>query len=205
LATPHLDLGLVIYEAAQVAERITPSTRADIINSQSLCGQIPGRNRVKDYGAAPNLLQTISAAFTVVIPNAEQTSVFSTRIPALWLASCYTQHLRASRMSLSAEAYVSHFRPSSQLDKVVQDYKTVLALHDVAIVRVAESPPLDLLDRLLDLSSTCENKRSDLVPVPSLNKAPTPAQVAALLEINQSSLSDKDARDARMRLTRGLA
>ncbi len=201
-----LDLGLVIYEAAQIAEHINPEVQTVIISSESLCGQIPGRNGVKDYCAASKLLTTISVAFNEVLPASKLSFFFSTRSPQTWLASCYTQHLRASRMTLSADAYMTTFKPSSKLEHVIAECADALPPGKVFTARIEDSAKtrLGLLDSLLDIAGYPTPRRDRLLSVPNVNKAPSPALVAALLGVNRSDLNDKDARTARMKLNKGM-
>lgn len=201
-----VDLALVIYEAAQVAGRINPQTNTTIITSESLCGYIPGRNGVQDYSAAPQLLTTISAAFQEVHPNADQTFLFSTRAARPWLQSCYAQHLRASRMRLSASAYVKNYASSAQLGGILATVKSTLPSCKVESAQIEDNDKtrLGMLDSLLDLTNLPATKRASLSAPDWINKAPTPAQMDAFLEINQSDLSDKDARAARLKLNKDI-
>lgn len=200
-----LDLALVIYEAGQVAESIPADTKTVILSSESLCGQIPGRNNVKDYRAAPRLMGTLYDAFSEAHPTAKLSFFFSTRDRQPWLASCYTQHLRASRMTLSADNYIETFTPSSDLEKIVRDCVGAVPMCGVVSVRIEDSGKtrLGLLDRMLDIAGYPKTSREALTPVANLNTSPTPAQVAALLEVNRSNMSDTQARAARTALNKG--
>ena len=197
-----VDLALVIYEATQVAERITPDTDTVIITSESLCGQIPGRDNVQDYGAAPRLLSTISAAFDAVHPTAEQSFFFSTRAPEAWLKSCHAQHLRASRMRMTADAYIETYASSAQLDAILNAIKSALPSRKVTAVPVEDTGTsrLGMLDHLLDLTTLQPDQRAMLSPAAWANRAPPPEQLDAFLRINLSDLSDHDARAARLKL-----
>ena len=201
-----LDLGLVLYEAALIAEQINPAPRTLILSSESLCGYIPGRNGVQDYRAAPDLLTAICTAFAQTRPDAKLTFLFSTRSPEDWLESCYAQHLRASRMKLDKQDYVETFRPSSNLTQVVTDCTAALPLACIASIRLEDCAKtrLGMLDSLLDLADYPDSKRSALSPAPVTNRAPSPAQLSALLDINRSGLSDQDACAARLKLNREI-
>lgn len=202
-----LDLSLVIYETAQIASRLNPTTKTVILSSESLCGHIPGRGKVKDYRSAPALLAAISDAFAEIPAEIRLTFFFTLRNPETWLASCYGQHLRASRMKLDAEEYMDLFRPSAQLEKTVADCAKALPSARIATARLEDTAQtrLGFLDPLLDLADYPASKRTALVPAPRANQAPTPAQMAALLDINRSALSDADARAARLTLNRETA
>ena len=202
-----LDLGLVLYEAALIAEQISPELQKIILSSESLCGYIPGRNGVQDYSAAPDLLTTIGTAFSQTCPDTKLTYLFSTRNAESWLESCYAQHLRASRMTLTQQDYLTRFKPSANLTQVIADCRTALPLADINSARLEDCTKtrLGMLDSLLDLADYPEVKRNNLSPVAVANKAPSPAQLSALLEINRSDLSDQDARAARMKLNMEIA
>lgn len=202
-----LDLGLVLYEAALIAEQFIPEPKKIVLSSESLCGYIPGRNGVQDYSAAPDLLAAISTAFAQTLPDAKLTYIFSTRNAESWLESCYAQHLRASRMTLPQQDYLTRFKPSANLTQVIADCMTALPLADINSARLEDCPKsrLGMLDSLLDLADYPEMKRKNLSPAAVANKAPSPAQLSALLEINRSDLSDQDARAARMKLNMEVA
>ncbi len=203
-----LDLALVRFEAARIAEQLAtqPATPV-ILSAESLSGLIPGRDGVQDYGAAPDLMRAITEAFTEALPNAEPVLYFSTRAADTWLYSCYTQHLRASRMRLSAQEYATALAGSASHAPILDQMKAAVAPHPVIVARAEDAPGTRLgrLDMLLDLAGYPADKRDMLTSVDIANCAPTPTQVAELLRINRSDLSDQDARAARLRLNRCLS
>lgn len=82
----ELDLGLVRYEAARLAEEWTHDTV--LLSSEDLSGQMPGRHDLVDYGAAPKLAAAMTETWHTAFPGLRIDWMYYTRAAAPWLASC---------------------------------------------------------------------------------------------------------------------
>ena len=198
-----IDLALFGYEVAQVMEEWDgDDPRPVVISAEDLCGHMPGRDGVETYAATAPLMQTIAETLTAVQPKAAPVFYFSTRGAEDWLASAYAQHLRASRMTLSARAFCDRFRGAADLTSVVEGIAAALAplpVHHCALEQ-SRTRPLGPLDPLLDLLDLPEGLRAGLEPQPPANLA-LPADCAGeLLALNRSDLDDGALRDAKRAL-----
>lgn len=195
-----LDLGLVKYEAALLGEAIGKVPAPIIImSSEDLAGHMPGRKGVKTYGAAPRLMQSIALGLRTAMPDAELQFFFTTRQKETWLASCYAQHLSASRMRLSTKDYVRKFAKSAALDAQVDAIAAAMPDHKVtrAALEDCADRPLGPADALLDVVGFDEKKREKLRASPLEKVAPDAELRAALLALNQSTLGDDELRAAK--------
>jgi len=185
-----LDLGLVQYEAAELATDWVGATGTLLLSSEDLSGHMPGRRGLRSYDAAPKLVTAMVAAWRAVIPDLEITFVYTTRTAAPWLASCHMQHLRATRITLAQEDYVRDFAASADLNDIVDQVRA--AVPDIAVRRFAlEDGPFA---PLLQLAGIPDPLWPDM---PHRNRGEPDSLRAALLAINRSDLSDEDARAAR--------
>lgn len=166
----EVDLALVKYEAAELAQRLCDEQpKTFIISSEDLSGHMPWRHGLRDYGAAPRLMKSISLAFDTVCPEAEQTYLFTTRAREPWLRSCYAQHLRARRMKMLESEYLTRFARSSDLDVIVSKVREALPQHSVLSIPLEDlqGRPLGPADAVLDLIDLTPERRAALVPAPT--------------------------------------
>ena len=191
-----LDLALVSFETAQIAQTLR-GHKGVIISAESLCGHIPGRDG--------DILRSITDAINQSLPQAQLTVALTIRPAAEWLLSCYTQHLRASRMRSTADEYVNEFADCANLAVMAQQIANAVSPSPTHVLdsQASRSRRLGLLDSLLDIAEYPVAKRSALVPATDANIGPSPAQVTALLEINRSTQSHKDVHAARQRIVKG--
>ena len=205
ISRSDLDLGLVKYEAAELAQHLKgDEAHTFIISSEDLSGHLPWRHGLRNYGAAPKLMQAISLAFEMVFPKAKQTYVFTTREPQQWLRSCYAQHLRAARMTLDEKEYITNFAASADLGGAINQIKAGIPQHDVvsAPLEQYQSTALGPMSAILDLLDLSNERRAALVnpTITNLKPAPSDAQQAALLRLNRSEMDDKSLRKARLEI-----
>lgn len=187
-----VDLGLVQYEAAVLADGWDGTV---LLSSEDLAGHMPGRREVTRYDAVPVLMQTVASTFHAVHPDAKVTLAFTTREAAQWLASCHMQHLRATRITLTAEDYAIQFAASAQLDDIVAE--TAGAVPNARVHALPLNGPTDPLTALLALADV---PAGTLPPMPHKNRSAPDALRAGLLDINRSDRSDAEARAARRAL-----
>ncbi|MDF1718585.1 MAG: hypothetical protein P1U75_18240 [Antarcticimicrobium sp.] len=198
-----VDLALFGYELAQVMEEWdADDPRPMLISAEDLCGQMPGRAGVESYAAAAPLMRTVVDTLATLHPNAAPAFYFSTRQTEDWLASAHAQHLRASRMTLSAEAFAGRYRAAADLATVVDGIAAALAplpVHRCALEQ-SRARPLGPLDPLLDLLALPEGLRDSLEPQPPVNPALPPDCLQGLLVLNRSDLDDAALRAAKRAL-----
>ena len=202
-----LHLGLVKYEAALLAESLADDDASTIlISSEDLAGFMPGRRGLRSYGAVPKLMQALVIAFEAALPNDELIFFFTTRAPDAWLHSCYTQHLKASRLPLDRDDYVGRFRGSANLRQVVDAVADALPRHKVMQTALEDHArrPLGPAEALLDIAGMPDSRRTALKYLPRANTAPDDHIQAKLLELNRSSLSQVALRDAKRALLEGM-
>lgn len=189
-----IDLGLLRYEAASLAEHWDGTV---LISSEDLAGRMPGWRGLTGYDAAPVLIEAMVAAFRAAHPQADIAIAFTTRAPGPWLASCHMQHLRTTRMTLSAIEYALKFARSARLSEIVDE--TVALLGDTQVLALPLEGATDPLTALLALAGI----PADTLPsMPHDNRSALPTLRAGLLDINRSDLSHDAARAARRALIR---
>ena len=196
LAQSPLDLSLVTYEAAELAQKWAESDSTILASSEDLAGHMPGRHDLQTYAACPTLLATIAEAFTSVSPRVELHFVFTTRAPEPWLASCHAQHIRASRMTLDAATYATRFAASARLEDIVAKVRSAQP-HPVSCIALEDhaDAPLTPLAALAGLRPPAQAR---LAPVPAANTRADASVLEELLALNRSDLS-RDALAAAKR------
>ena len=203
-----LEMAVFRYELAQAVEGWDDADpRPVVISHEDLCGNMPGRHGVESYAAAAPLMQAVVETLAGLYPQARPEIFFSTRAPGAWLASVHAQHLRATRMTLSAEEFALRYRDAADLDAVVDRIATALGRVPVhrAALEASRGRPLGPLDPLLDLLDLPGDLRTGLQPQPPANTAPPSGCAAELLALNRSGLGEAALRAAKHELLAGRA
>jgi hypothetical protein len=203
-----LDLALFQYELAQLAESWAPDEqRPVLIASEDLCGRIPGRNGLKSYAAAPRLMQVLAETLAAILPAPRLVYFLSTRAAKPWLASCYMQNLRASRITETSAEYARKYRDSANLNAVADRIADVVAPHPLhrCALENSQDRPLGPLDPILDLIGLPRDVRAGLKPHPNANLSLPSSLAARLLELNRSDRTDAAVHAAKQALIRGLS
>jgi len=205
VARDPLEMALFRFE---LAEALQGWDRADprpvLVSAEDLCGNMPGRHGVTSYAAAVPLMRAVADTLAELYAAARPEFYFSTRSPDAWLASCHAQHLRATRMTMSAEEFAARHRPAAELDAVVDRIAAALAplpVHRAALEQ-SRDRPLGPLDPLLDLLDLPGDLRAGLRPQPPVNAAPSPERSAELLRLNRSGLGEDALSAAKQTLLR---
>lgn len=188
------DLGYIRYEAAALAENWQGTL---LLSSEDLAGQMPGRRGLTSYDTTPQILAAMTEGFRAARPEIALAFALTTRSAAPWLLSCHMQHLRATRMTLSAEEYAADYAASADLTGVIA--KIADALPGIAVHELPLEAETDPLTALLGLVGVPPDK---LPAMPHKNRSEPDALRAGLLAINRSDRSDVDARTARKALMR---
>jgi hypothetical protein len=197
------DLGMVKYEAAALMETLQPESADTIIlTSEDLSGHMPGRFRLRGYGAAPHIMRALSVAIKATSPDAEVSFFFTTRSAEQWLRSCYAQHLRAARMVWDEGDYVKRLKPSADHDKILDLVKREVPYNAVldAALEDHAARPLGMAEALLDHLQIDGPRRAALVPSPARKVGLPAALKAELLALNRSDLDDAALRKAKRAL-----
>ncbi|MBB93027.1 MAG: hypothetical protein CML68_00250 [Rhodobacteraceae bacterium] len=195
-----VDAGLIRYEAAELARKLDPQDpRPVLISSEDFSGHMPGRKGLTDYSAAPRILSWIAGAILATQPDAELSFHFSTRDPDAWLKSCYTQHLRAIRVTEDEQDYVRRMTASANFAPVIDGTRAAVAPCPVTATRIEQTSaaPLEPLFHTLGLPQACLDTAALDSPV---NTAPHPDWVSAVLRLNRSDLGQADWERARAAL-----
>ncbi len=195
----QVDLGLVRFEAAELSQSWGDGPETVLMCSEDLSGHMPGRRGLRTYAAAPALMRAMTDSITAAQPDVAVTVVFTTRAPEAWLASCFSQHVRATRMTQTAAQYARSYRASADLSAIADDVRTALPAHTVdqiALEDCAQSP-LGPLDPLLRIAGVPEGSREALTALPPANTALPPDDLAALLAINRSDGTDAEVKAAK--------
>ncbi|WP_299686257.1 hypothetical protein [uncultured Tateyamaria sp.] len=196
-----VDLGFVQYEAALLAETMRRDTI--LLSSEDLSGHMPGRHNLKAYDAAPALAAAMTEAWDAALPGVEVSFAYTTRDAGPWLASCYAQHLRATRITIAADHYALVYAGSADLTGIVAQVQGALpdvnvrhfALEDTGGARLGPA------DALLACAGVPADQRATLTPVARANRGLSRRQRDALLALNQSTLTDTELRERKSRLT----
>lgn len=193
------DLGMIQYETVGILQRFSGFDGTLLLSSEDLSGHMPGRKSLKSYAAMPKILHAIHSAALEVFAGANISFFFGTRAAKPWLNSCYVQHLRATRIVQTSQEYADTHKSSADLDKVISDLRNTLSYTDVISSALEDCSGFKLgpLDPLLDHLEVTQKIREQFKISPPANKAPPPAKVDRLLELNQSSLSDADVKEAK--------
>ena len=194
-----VDLGLVAYEAAHLAESWSRDTV--LLSSEDLSGHMPGRHGLTDYGAAPALAGAMCDTWRQAFRDVRITWVCYTRAAAPWLASCHVQHLRAARMTLDAVEYAAAFAGSADLAGIVERVRRRAVGADVRSVKLEDHRD-NLLAPLLETAGLPVSARARITPVAPANRSPGPDKIAAMLDLNRSDIPDSAWRAAQDALHR---
>ncbi len=188
-----VDLGFVKYEAALVLEGLDPAQPA-LLSSEDLSGHMPGRRKLRSYDAAPTIAAAMVDAWRQIWREPEITLTYSTRAPQPWLASCYIQHLRATRITMSAGDYAQAYENSANLSDIVSRVRD--ACPTVRIVSNAlediGTDPLGPAHILLKQANVPADLIAQLPPLPRANEGLSPEQQAKYLALNQSDLTNAE-------------
>ena len=159
---------------------------------------------MKTFKALSLLLCYPSEDLAEAMPASRLQFYYSTRAAAPWLASCYRQTLRATRLTLGEAEYTRRFRTSAALDAAVDAVARAVApcpVHRCAL-EASQDRPLGPLAPLLDLLDLPEPLRAVLVPHPTANTALPQEVIDRLLALNRGDLDDNALRAAKLAAAR---
>jgi hypothetical protein len=168
--------------------------RVLVISAEELSGHMPGRGELRDYSAAPILLQQFSAEITARFPRSEQVIYFSTRASEKWLRSAYWEHVKSSSMTLDYKDFSNTYGSAANFDAITSHVKALLnvKVHSAPLETYQDSP-FGPADPLLDLCDISTELRKRLIPQPAENQRKDDAVLLALLAANRA-YADRDER-----------
>ena len=104
-----VELGLFDYEMALFCEGLLALDAAPLVlmSSEDLAGHVPGRHGLWGYEHAPKLMARMWAIVLECLPGASVQFWFTTRDTPSWTNSAYGQNVRATRFTMTREAYVA--------------------------------------------------------------------------------------------------
>ena len=170
--------------------------RTLIISAEELSGHLPGRGDLDDYSAAPVLLYTFWEIMTKRYPEAEILLYLSTRAPDAWLKSAHWEHVKASNMTMDADAFCERYHAAANLEGMVADIasRVPCPVHHTALEDCRDLP-LGPADPLLDLCELPLSLRAELVAPPPANMRLGDDVLDAMIEANKNHKTP-DARNA---------
>jgi len=193
----ELNMGLLQYEAASIAENWVDETRPILLASEDLAGHMPGRRGLKTYGRTPAVMKAMIQGFEAVLPAPDLVLIFTTRAADPWLSSCYVQHLRATRIIMDEAKYVRKFADSADLVGIVDAVREDVGYEVHSAELEGCTGPLGPLDPILELLDLPAASKQKLKRAPNANARPSPAKLAKLLELNRSDLSPAELKVAK--------
>jgi hypothetical protein len=102
-----VELGLFEYEMALFCEALLACNAPPLIlmSSEDLAGHVPGRHGLWGYEHAPKLMARMRAIALECLPHASVQFWFTTRDTLSWANSAYAQNVRATRFTMTRDAY----------------------------------------------------------------------------------------------------
>ncbi len=187
-----------------LAAEETPA-RALVISCEGLSGRTPGKNGIRDYGAAVPLAQAMQRAVRAVWGRrARPVFLYTTRAPGAWLSSAWRHNLWGYRITEDFATFSTQYAAAADLEAMVRALAAALPkaqVQGVALEAVQDCPagPAEAILRLLDLPAPL---RAGLENPGPRNRGWTEAEAQALLALNRSDLDDADVKAQKAALRR---
>ncbi len=176
--------------------------RGLLLSAEELCGHMPGRKGIDDYGAAPILLAEFAQAAARLWPAPDLRFMLTTRDAQAWLESSYWEHVKSSSLTQDFTAYAARIAPAADLAGVVTQIARATGCPAQAIP-LKQGGPMAATRAILAPFDLPADTLAALTPVAAQNTRPDPALLARLLHINRT-ISDRAARkEAKQALLRG--
>lgn len=171
-----------------------------IISEENLLGQMPGKNDVFSYAAAPPLLACVlDVLHDHFGEQAEIKMIFGTRESESWMSSIWKHTLTVKRLQDDEETLKEKLRPDSDLQGVVQELQHFFPDVPISSFSLEDSMSSEFGPATSFLNWM--NLPAELGPLirKTARRNPAgPAEIyAQLLELNRSSLNASEFRAAR--------
>jgi len=167
------------------------------ISSEELAGHLPGRGKIVDYGALPQLMKTMSRVLERRLgPDIDLSFFITTRAPGDWLRSAYWEHVKSAHMQLDFTDFRTRYAAASDHGPIIEALRRAVAPHQVVTAPLERCNGLRLgpADPLLDMLDIPDWRRRKLVPQAPRNAFRGDEVLQALLEINRTTGSSDEAR-----------
>ncbi len=163
--------------------------RVLVLSCDDLLGHLPGKETVKDYSAAPELIYTFCEIAQERFPLTDVRIYLSTRSSQPWLASAYWEHVKSSDMTLDFQDFVAAHTAAAALDDTVAEIKArVPAPVHSRSLETSRQLPCGPADPLLDLCDTVPSDlRATLATEPLADFEADPIILERLLDVNRST------------------
>lgn len=202
-----IELGLFGYEVAQFLDALgsagfgSGGPNVVVLSSEDLAGHMPGRHNVWGYDHAPRLMRHLSE---ITVQYADEAGLdtpaplvpefwFTTRHRDGWIDSCYAQNVRATRFTMTRNAYRTAMTAPGQRDTAGE----VARLRDFLDQPVAEAAIEDIgghrlgpAAALLRFAGVAPAVMDGLQIHPHRNASLPRDMIDQLLDLNQSDLDD---------------
>ncbi len=195
-----LDLAEALEDALSDVE-LSPS-RTLILSCEALCGHLPGWPGTDSYGAAPVLLHYICGFLKHRFPDADITTILTTRTAEDWLFSAYRHHLKGQRLTLDRAAFSRKYRKASDLTGMANDIAKALAPLPVETLALEQATlhPLGPGGAFVQGMGLPADIVARLTPVGIGNSGPDDALWQRYLQLNRSQKTDEDVTATKTRL-----
>lgn len=177
-----------------------PGDRGLVMSAEELAGHLPGREKVPDYGALPDLMRAAAQVLEEAFGDSlELTFLMTTRAPDPWLDSAWAEHVKASRMVHDLDAFRARFAPAADLGGMVERLREAVAPHRVVVAALEDikDAPLGPAQPLIDLLQMPPQRYAQIVPVETRNARLAPEVLAEMLRLNRSELDQEALLDAK--------
>lgn len=191
---------------AGVLQELDPGRRPVLMSSEELCGHLPGREGVPDYGAAETLLPALVKMVGRRFPEAEVELVFTTRDITPWLASAWAEHVKASRMVWGFDEFKAGVTLES-LEHAAAAIGQAVPSAQVRLIRLEShaDDPLGPARAILQGMGLDDGFMDQLDAQPRANERRSDEVLAHLLEMNRSDMSREELAEAKRAYLAGLA
>lgn len=166
--------------------------RTLVLSAEELSGHMPGRPKISDYSAAPELARLYYDLCVARFPQAEVAFYFTTRAQASWLESAYWEHVKSSSMILDVDTFAARYHAGGDLAAAVD---AVRAAVPCRVEACALAGGANTIAPLLALCDVPDHIKASLVPVRAANTR-LPAEVLLELLAANRAYPDREARKA---------
>ncbi len=163
------------------------------LSAEELSGHMPGRGDLRNYGAAPVLVEQYAAILRSRFPETPVRFLFGVRKPEAWLRSAWAEHVKSSSMTLDFDAFAKAYASGARLAEMAEAAaeRTGCEVQTMPL----EDHENDPARPLLELCEVPADVQRELVPVSAVNRRLPEAVLLDLLAANRA-YEDRDARKA---------
>ncbi|WP_368184892.1 hypothetical protein [Aestuariibius sp. HNIBRBA575] len=207
MALRYSSTGRAVYatsfgeELREMMSNISVGKRSVLISDENLIGRMPGRDGQLGYPKITDLILCLrDAVLDSFGPDLDIHYVFTTRDRDAWLQSLYQHNVTRGRLTQNYDEFDATLRPYADLAPLVEGLKEHLGAQNVHAFDLADlaKMPFGPASPIVDLLSLPAKKGAQLQPVPSANISVTDDILMRCLELNRTTLDDKDINDQKV-------